>query len=228
MCSLHCPALEGPTIFGCAQSGCQECLARLLRRHRGLVHWVIRRDCCGDLSYDELLHEGQIALWQAIRHYDPDRNVAFSTYAVVAIRHRLWTAVAQAQRPQGWLAAAGQPDPAELVEAAWQRRAVRAALAELLACLPEQRYHVIVAAYGLDGQPPLSLAAIGRMYGVSRERVRQWRNDALVLLRLPALSACLRRLCEQNDKAAYQRAHALNQVWLRRRRSASRAARRGG
>ena len=71
MCSLHRPALEGPTIFGCAQSGCQECLARLLRRHRGLVHWVIRRDCRGDLSYAELLHEGQIALWQAILHYDP-------------------------------------------------------------------------------------------------------------------------------------------------------------
>ena len=129
-----------------------------------------------------MLHEGQIALWQAIRHYDPGRNVAFSTYAVPAIRHRLWSAVAQAQRPQGWLAPAVPPDPAEVAEKAWQRQAVRAALAELLADLPEKRYHVIVAAYGLDGQPPLSLAAIGRLYGVSRERVRQWRNDALVLL----------------------------------------------
>ena len=50
----------------------------------------------------ELLHEGQIALWQAILHYDPGRGVAFSTYAVPAIRHRLWAAVAQAQRPQGY------------------------------------------------------------------------------------------------------------------------------
>ena len=42
---------------------------------------------------------------------------------------------------------------------------MRAALRELLACLPERSYHIIVAAYGLDGQPPLSLAAIGRLYG---------------------------------------------------------------
>jgi RNA polymerase sigma factor (sigma-70 family) len=170
------------------------------------------------LSYAELLHEGQIALWQAILHFDSGRKIAFSTYAVVAIRHRLWSAVAQAQRPQGWLAPAEPLDPAQLAEQAWQRRALRGVLAELLAALPEKRYHVIVAAYGLDGQPPLSLAAIGRLYGVSRECVRQWRNGALVLLRLPALSARLRRLCEQNDKAAYQRAQALNQAWLRRQR----------
>lgn len=218
MSSVHRSALMGPTAFACAQSGCQECLARLLRRHQGLVHWVIRRTCGGPLPYEELLHEGQIALWQAILHYDPDRHVAFSTYAVTAIRHRLWSAVASAQRPQGRLPLVTPPDPAELAESAWQRRAIRSALAELLAALPEKRYHVIVAAYGLDGQPALSLAAIGRLYGVSRERVRQWRNDALVLLRLPALSGRLRRLCEQNDKAAYQRAQALNQAWLRRRR----------
>jgi RNA polymerase sigma factor (sigma-70 family) len=164
-----------------------------------------------------LCHEGQIALWQAILHYDPARQTAFSTYAVAAVRHRLWDVTARARRPQGYLPATAAPDPAACAEAAWQRRAVRAALAEALAGLPEKHYHVIVAAYGLESQPPLSLAAIGRRYGVSRERVRQWRNDALVLLRLPALSGRLRRLCEQNDKAAYQRAQALNQAWLRRR-----------
>jgi RNA polymerase sigma factor (sigma-70 family) len=182
------------------------------------VHWVIRRDCRGALSYEELLHEGQIALWQAILHYDPAHGTAFATYAVPAIRHGLWSAVARAQRPQGWLTPEAAADPAEWAEAAWQGQVVRAALAELLAALPEKRYHVIVAAYGLDGQPPLSLAAIGRLYGVSRERVRQWRNDALVLLRLPAFSGRLRRLCDQNDKAAYQQAQALNHAWLRRRR----------
>ncbi len=218
MSSVNCSAMEGPSIFVCAQAGCPECLGRLLSGPRGLVRGVIRHDCRSDLTYDELFHEGQIALWQAILHYDPQRNIRFSTYAVPASRHRLWRAVAVAQHPQGYQVATSVVDPAEVAEAVWQRRAVRAALAEMLACLPEKRYHVIVAAYGLDGQPPLSLAAIGRLYGVSRERVRQWRNDALVLLRLPALSGHLRRLCEQNDKAAYQRAQTRNYAWLRRRR----------
>ena len=218
MSSVHRMAPAGPTIYACAQAGCQACTERLLRQHARLVHWVIRRDCGSDLPYGELLHEGQIALWQAIRHYDAARGVAFSTYAVPAIRHRLWDAVARAQQPQGYRALTAAPDPAEAAVQAWQRQAVRAALRELLACLPERSYHVIVAAYGLDGQPPLSLAAIGRLYGLSRERIRQIRNDALVVLRLPALSARLRRLCDQSDRAAYQRAQALNRAWLGRRR----------
>jgi len=218
MSSVHRVAPAGPTIYACAQSGCQACVERLLRQHAGLVHWVIRRDCGSDLPYGELLHEGQIALWQAIRHYDAGRGVAFATYAVPAIRHRLWDVVAQAQRPQGHAELAAAADPAELAAQAWQRQAVRAALRESLAYLPERSYHVIVAAYGLAGQPPLSLAAIGRLYGLSRERIRQIRNDALVVLRLPALSSRLRRLCDQTDRAAYRRAQALNQAWLGRRR----------
>lgn len=194
------------------------CMEGLLRQHDGLVQWVIRRDCRSDLAYAELVHEGQIALWQAIMHYDPGRGVAFSTYAVPAIRHRLWRLVREAERPQGYGVLAAAADPAELAAQVWQRQAVRAALGELLAYLPERSYHVIVSSYGLDGEAPLSLAAIGQLYGLSRERVRQMRNDALALLRLPALSGRLRRLCDQSDRAAYQRAQALNRAWLDRRR----------
>jgi len=218
MSSVHRPAPEGPMRYLCAQTGCQVCMEGLLRQHAGLVQWVIRRDCRSDLAYGELVHEGQIALWQAIMHYDPGRGVAFSTYAVPAIRHRLWRLVREAGRPQGYDVLAAAVDPAELAAQAWQRQAVRAALGELLAYLPERSYHVIVSSYGLDGEAPLSLAAIGQLYGLSRERVRQMRNDALALLRLPALSGRLRRLCDQSDRAAYQRAQALNRAWLDRRR----------
>jgi hypothetical protein len=43
-------------------------------------------------------------------------------------------------------------------------------------------------------------------------------NEALVVLRLPACSSQLRRLCDQSDRRAYQRAQALNQAWRGRRR----------
>ena len=62
MFSLHRPAPEGPMLYACARSGCQACVERLLRQHAGLVPWVISHDCCSDLRYGELLHEGQIAL----------------------------------------------------------------------------------------------------------------------------------------------------------------------
>jgi RNA polymerase sigma factor (sigma-70 family) len=219
MSSVHRPAPEGPMRYICAQAGCQVCMEGLLRQHEGLVQWVIRCDCRSDLSYAELVHEGQIALWQAIRHYDPGRGVAFSSYAVPAIRRRLWRLVQEGQRRQRYGALAAAGDPAELAMQAWQGQAVRAALRELLAQLPERSYHVVVSAYGLDGEAPLSMAEIGRLLGLSRERVRQIRNDALVQLRLPALSGRLRRLCDQSSQADYRRSEALNRAWLDRRRA---------
>ena len=45
MSSVHRMAPAGPTIYACAQAGCQACTERLLRQHARLVHWVIRHDC---------------------------------------------------------------------------------------------------------------------------------------------------------------------------------------
>ena len=74
--------------------------------------------------------------------------------------------------------------------AAWQNEAIaealKEALKEALSHLEPRARQVMIAAYGLEEAAPCSLAAIGRRYGVSREAVRRWRNDALVL----AASAC--------------------------------------
>jgi RNA polymerase sigma factor (sigma-70 family) len=222
MSSVHPFDPRAPTAYLCAQTGCQVCLERLLHYHERLIHAVIRRQYCGAVPYADLLQEGRIALWQALRHFDPCRGCAFATYAWVAIQRAIWRAVAQAQRPHGYAPLAAPPDPFEWAAAAWQQAAVRAVLPALLAHLPEHLQQVLSANYGLDGWPPCSLAELGRHYGVSRERVRQWRNDALVRLRLPALSGPLRRLCDQQSRAAYQQALARNRTWLRQRRGGRR------
>ncbi|MBN1402093.1 MAG: sigma-70 family RNA polymerase sigma factor [Anaerolineae bacterium] len=218
MSSLAHLASHDQSAFLCAQSGCSTCLEDLLHTHEGLIRAVVREQYRGDLAYADLIQEGRIALWQAILHYDPERGSAFSTYAWRVIQHRIWRCVARAQRPQGSLLSSGPPDPRVQIETLCQQADVRAALREALGYLPERLQEVVICAYGLEGQPACSLAALGREHGVTRERVRQWRNDALVLLRLPALSTALRRLCERQDIPAYRQAEALNRAWLRRRR----------
>jgi len=183
-----------------------------------LIVAVVRQQCCGGVPYADLIQEGRIALWQAILHYDPTRGIAFSAYAWQAIQRRIWSAVARVQRQQGYLMSTAPPDPLAQVEARAQQTAVRLVLQEAMRYLPERLREVVTLAYGLDGQSPRSLAALARGYGVTRECVRQWRNDALALLRLPALSSTLRRLCEHNDRQAYRQAAALNRAWLHRRR----------
>ena len=90
-----------------------------------------------------------------------------------------------------------------------------------MGCLPERLRQVIELACGWGGQAPLSLAAIGRQWGVTRERVRQLHDEGLGFLRLPVFSLRLRSLCEQDSRSAYRQARRGYDA-LRRRRRASR------
>jgi RNA polymerase primary sigma factor len=59
----------------------------------------------------------------------------------------------------------------------------QADLREMLDGLPEIERRVIVQRFGLDGQPPLTLEAIGQQVGLTRERIRQIEAAALRKLR---------------------------------------------
>jgi RNA polymerase sigma factor (sigma-70 family) len=218
MSIVHSHDLAGPAVFGCAQAGCRVCQDRLVRQHEGLVHFVLRRQVHGDEAYADLLQAGRIGLWQAVLHFDAGRGVAFSTYAVVAIQRRMWQAIAQAHRSMEPFLFPKSVDALTVAEEnVWQSQ-VEAALVEAVKRLPTRPRQVMMAAYGLDGQPPRSLAAVGRAWGVSREAVRYWHNAALLLLRLPAFSGHLRQVMGQDSRAAYARSHALSRTWQRRQR----------
>ena len=189
-----------------------------MRQHAGLVHHVLRRQVCGDAAYDDLLQEGRIGLWQAMLHFDPQRGVAFSTYAGVAIQRRIWHAAKQAGLPGSEPSPAASLDARELAEENVWRADVREALGEAVSRLPERLRQVVCAAYGLGGEPPCTLEAIGQRFGVTGEMARYWRNNALVLLRLPLFSGRLQQVCGQDDRAAYARAQSLTRAWLRGRR----------
>ncbi len=207
-----------PVTFACAQAGCAECTDALVRRHQNLVHTILRRQSRNGLPYEDLLQEGLLGLWQAILHFDPQRGYTFSTYAGTAIARRIWLAVARMSRPQGPWLPDEPPDPAEQAIAAWQAAHLHMVLGQALDRLPWRLRQVLAAHYGLDGQAPQTLTAIGRRLHLTCERVRQLRDEALALLRLPAFSGRLRLLGDQNDRAAYARARALHRAWLRSRR----------
>ncbi len=209
---------KGPAAFACAQAGCRVCLDALMRQHEGLVHHVLRRQVSGTATYDDVLQEGRIALWQAILHFDPQRGVTFSTYAGAAIQYRIWDTAQRADPVIADLPANSVLDALEAVEEDLWRATVREVLVEAVSQLPERLSQVITAAYGLDGQPPRTLVAIGRHFGVTKEMARYWRNNGLVLLRLPSFSRRLRQLCGQDNRTAYARSQSLTRAWLRGRR----------
>jgi len=216
---VHQSPLEGEAGFACAQAGCRACQDALMHQHERLVHFILRQQASGGVPYEDLLQEGRIALWQAILHFDPRRGVTFASYAGVAIRNQIWRAVKIANRPQVWLPPPAPVNLREIIEENLRQAEIHAALLEAVSRLPRRLRQVITAAYGLDGKPPRTLTAIGDRFGVTGEMVRYWRNNGLVLLRLPAISGPLRYLCGQDSRAAYLRMQALSRAWLRKRRS---------
>jgi len=209
-------------LFVQAQRGCSASLDDLMRRHDRLVQVVVRQQVLGPLSRREALQAGRIGLWRAILGFDPQRGLAFSTYAWPCIMHAVWRAVKAEQRlhrplPWPFLPSAGPGDPAQRLEQAALRQSVSQALHELLQRLPDTLRHVVLCYYGLDGHSSASYRELGAQLGLSHERVRQLHLQALVWLRHPAHSQALRTLLHRHPQADYEWAEALAQRWLRLR-----------
>jgi len=193
------------TLLEQAQGGCQESINLLLLRHQGLVHLVVQRQWLCTLPYDQAIQAGRHGLWRAILGFELERKNRFSTYAYIAIMKYVWAAVKAERRrlrrevPLGSLKIYWYQTG---VDPAWLRdqSEISQSLLALINRLPGQLRQVITAYYGLEGQEPHSLQAIGQQLGLTGERVRQLRNEALVWLRQPAHSQELRSLLARHNQ----------------------------
>jgi RNA polymerase sigma factor (sigma-70 family) len=191
---------------------------QMLAKNERLVHWVVHRQWLGELRYAAAVQAGRLALWQAVQGYDGGRGTGFSTYAVPAIQRAVWRAVCEAQAPvceQCW---ACMPQPAVDPEQALLDRLRDELVRVLVAQLPERLGYVIVPHYGLADEPPQSLAQLGRVLGVTRQRVQQLHREALLWLAQPSRSVALRYWLGRNTRADYQAFLAQQRRWLRRGR----------
>jgi hypothetical protein len=78
----------------------------------------------------------------------------------------------------------------------------------MVARLPRRLRWVIEVRYELGGQSWQTLAETGQELGLSRERVRQLQEEALVRLRHPAHSQELRALLRRHSQHEYEWAEA--------------------
>ena len=199
-------SIESTNRFHQAQAGDAESVAQLMSEHDGLVHYNVRQQWRGTLSYEQVLHEGRIGLWRAILGFDPGRGVAFSTYASVAIARHVWRAVAQVEKgkqDRDSLPLATLSSDPLLDVLAWE---VEAVLSTLVEQLPAKQRLVVRAYYGLDGQGGRILAQVGQQLGCTRQAVHYHLHKALVCLRHPVFSAVLRALLGRNRREDYLQA----------------------
>jgi len=162
----------------------------LIRCNLRLVVSVARRHAGPLMNLMDLVSEGNVCLMRAVDSYDCTHRARFATYATWALtkhfarivpeeNYRLHAFVTGEPEVLERAAAARVEDP-ERAEVLTHLRAVLRAATQRLS---QREREIIEAHYGTDGRPARTLEEIGRLFGLTRERIRQIEVRALGKLR---------------------------------------------
>lgn len=81
-----------------ARAGSQGAIEEILRRYRGFVEAKARGYFVCGADRDDVVQEGMIGLFKAVRDYEPDRPVRFRSFADLCITRQIISAVKSAAR----------------------------------------------------------------------------------------------------------------------------------
>lgn len=85
-------------LWARASSGDPAAEEELITEYSRLVKICSRPLFLAGGDSEDLMQEGMLGLLSAIRHYDPERDVKFKTFAEFCIRRRLYSAIKSASR----------------------------------------------------------------------------------------------------------------------------------
>ncbi|TLM80218.1 MAG: RNA polymerase sporulation sigma factor SigH [Actinobacteria bacterium] len=153
------PARE-TDLVAAAQAGDERASALLFERYRPFIRCKARSYFLAGADREDVVQEGMIGLYKAIRDYDPSRQSSFRSFAELCVTRQLITAIKTATRHKhaplnsyvslskpasveeegerllsDILAAKEVCDPAELVISAWETASISAGFTDALSAL---------------------------------------------------------------------------------------------
>lgn len=78
----------------------QRAMDYLISKYKGLVLSSIKSLFILGGDNDDLIQEGMIGLFKAIRDFDPSKNSTFSTFANLCVRRNIYTAITKSNNPK--------------------------------------------------------------------------------------------------------------------------------
>jgi RNA polymerase primary sigma factor len=174
----------------------------LTRTNLALVLAMAKRTRLGDVDFAEIVSEGNMALLRAVDKFNVDRGFKFSTYACRAILKAFSRTAMKHSRHRTRFPVEFEPDLEKSDWADKRRDQVEAdCVDELkqivdrnLADLSSVEQTVIRRRFNWEQveDTPLTLEEVGKIIGVTKERVRQIQNKALAKIRLVMEDGVLR------------------------------------
>ncbi len=183
----------------------QETRSQIVRENVPLVLAMARRTRIIGVDPSDLISEGNLALLRAANKFDCARGYKFSTYACRAILKSFSRVASRTSRYRGHFPTEFDPameksDQIERLRVVVKDDCVdelRTILNDSLDHLSEVERKVILARFALDAPssaPPRkgkTLEEVGELIGLTKERVRQIQNKALLKLRAALNQAVL-------------------------------------
>ncbi|MEE3393696.1 MAG: sigma-70 family RNA polymerase sigma factor [Lachnospiraceae bacterium] len=88
---------ETSRLIPAARSGDEAAMEELLSSYKWLVRLIAKQYFMAGAEEDDLIQEGMIGLFKAVRDFDPEKNVPFSNFAGLCIRRQINKAVEKAK-----------------------------------------------------------------------------------------------------------------------------------
>ncbi|HEU4811939.1 MAG TPA: RNA polymerase sporulation sigma factor SigH [Nocardioides sp.] len=92
------PDVSDETLVARAREGDDEALDTLLLRYRPVARARARCYFLVGADHDDVVQEGMIGLYRAVREFDPEREASFRTFAELCISRQILTAIRTATR----------------------------------------------------------------------------------------------------------------------------------
>ncbi|RMD66361.1 sigma-70 family RNA polymerase sigma factor [Candidatus Pacearchaeota archaeon] len=177
-----------------AYESAREIRSTIAFANKGMVAEVAMKFPGPYLTFAERMSAGFRALMRAVDMFNSSKGYRFSTYAYIAIQHELGKEIASEKETReerlGHLKSAWKNELAarwENVERAVDVRLVMDALNSRSSRrygLGNRERKILSLYFGLNGDSPHTLEEIGKLHGISKERVRQLLNRALRSVRV--------------------------------------------
>ena len=184
------------------QKGDNNALNKLVKHNlRFVVLTAKKYRSMTDVSFADLISEGNIGLIKAAKKFDPNRNIRFVSYAVWWIKASINDCIEQYKGNIEFnvmddlqiVNITERDNMYELVNDDFERRmndihSRSSAIEDLIQCLEDREKKIIMLFYGIgENHREMNLEEISKELSLTKERVRQIKDNALVKMKCEAL-----------------------------------------